>query len=100
MRGFRHGANVGVSEGGEDMTAFRKDLAATVATALAVLTYVATHEGWDVWLIGDDHRWAAAVITLLGLAVFLLERAEGATYRCGSPLWRCSSRYSRSSAGS
>ena len=62
------------------MTAFRKDLAATVATALAVLTYAATHEGWNVWLIGDDHRWAAAVITLLGLVVFLLERAEGATY--------------------
>ena len=62
------------------MTAFRKDLAATIATALAVLTYVATHEGWNVWLIGDDYRWAAAVITLLGLVVFLLERAEGAAY--------------------
>ena len=67
------------------MTAVRKDIAATVATALAVLAYVTTHEGWDVWLIGDDHRWAAAVIVLLGLVAFMLERAEGATY-CGSPL--------------
>jgi hypothetical protein len=56
------------------MTTFRKDLAATVATMLAVLTYVATHEGWDVWLIGDSHHWAAAVISLLGLVVFVLER--------------------------
>jgi len=55
------------------MTAFRKDLAATVATGLAVLTYIAAHEGWDVWLIGDYNRWAAGFIAVFGLAVFVLE---------------------------
>ena len=44
----------------------RKDLAATVLTALAVLAFAATHEGWNVWLIGGSHRWAAGAITLLG----------------------------------
>jgi hypothetical protein len=44
----------------------RKDFAATVLTALAVLTFAATHEGWNVWLIGGSHRWAAGAITLLG----------------------------------
>ena len=60
------------------MTAVRKDIAATVATALAVLAYLTTHEGWDVWLIGDDHRWATAAIVLLGLVTFaLLRSVEG-----------------------
>jgi hypothetical protein len=45
----------------------RKDLAATALTALAVLAYLATHEGWGVPLIGDSHRWAAGAITLLGM---------------------------------
>jgi hypothetical protein len=45
----------------------RKDLAATGLTALAVLTFLATHEGWDVPLVGDSHRWAAAVILVLGI---------------------------------
>jgi hypothetical protein len=44
----------------------RKDFAATVLTALAVLAFAATHEGWNVWLIGGSHRWAAGAITLLG----------------------------------
>ena len=48
------------------MTVSRRDIAATVLTILVVLTYAATHEGWDVPLIGDSHRWAAAVIVLLG----------------------------------
>lgn len=51
------------------MTSIRKDLAATVLTVLAVLAYATTHEGWDVWLIGDHHRWATAAIVLLGAAV-------------------------------
>ena len=62
------------------MTAVRKDIAATVATALAVLAYLTTHEGWNVWLIGDDHRWAAAAIVLLGLVTFAALRSEGAAY--------------------
>jgi hypothetical protein len=50
------------------MTQARKDLVATLLTALAVLAFFATHEGWNVWLIGDSHRWAAGAITLLGVA--------------------------------
>jgi hypothetical protein len=48
------------------MTRMRKDLAATAVTALVVLVFAATHEGWDVPLVGGSHRWAAAVILLLG----------------------------------
>jgi hypothetical protein len=44
----------------------RKDFSATVLTALAVLAFFATHEGWNVWLIGDSHRWAAGAIFALG----------------------------------
>ena len=62
------------------MTAVRKDLATTLATALAVLVYATTHEGWEIWLIGDDHRWAAAAIVLLGLVPFILLRSTGASY--------------------
>jgi hypothetical protein len=46
------------------------DLASTVATALAVAVYTATHEAWPVWLVGDDHRWASAMIVTLGLIPF------------------------------
>jgi hypothetical protein len=45
----------------------RKDLAATGLTALAVSTFAATHQGWDVWLVGDSRRWAAVVISVIGL---------------------------------
>jgi hypothetical protein len=62
------------------MTAVRKDMATTLATSLAVLVYATTHEGWDVWLIGDDHRWAAAAIVLLALVPFVLLRSAGAMY--------------------
>jgi hypothetical protein len=46
----------------------RKDAAATGLTALVVLTFVATHESWNVPLVGSSHRWAAAAIVLLGIA--------------------------------
>ncbi|HEX6702784.1 MAG TPA: hypothetical protein VF101_18805 [Gaiellaceae bacterium] len=48
------------------MTLTRKDAAATALTALAVLVFAATHEGWNVWLVGDSRRWAAGVIFVLG----------------------------------
>jgi hypothetical protein len=48
------------------MTLTRKDGAATALTALAVLVFLATHESWTVPLVGDSHRWAGAVILLLG----------------------------------
>jgi hypothetical protein len=44
----------------------QKDLAATVLTALIVLVFLATHEGWNVWLVGDSRRWAAGAIFLIG----------------------------------
>lgn len=44
----------------------RKDVAATALTALAVLAFFATHQGWNVWLIGGSHRWAAGAIFALG----------------------------------
>ena len=45
----------------------RKDFAATALTALVIVTFFATHEGWNVWLVGDSHRWAAGVISVLGV---------------------------------
>ena len=48
------------------MTLPRKDVAATVLTALALLVFVATYESWNVWLIGSSNRWAAGAILLLG----------------------------------
>src|SRR5581483_6269560 len=49
------------------MTLTRRDLTAAVLTALVVLTYAATHEGWGVPLVGDSRRWATGVILLLGM---------------------------------
>jgi hypothetical protein len=49
------------------MALSRKDVLATALTALAVVTFFATHEGWNVWLVGDSHRWAAGVILALGM---------------------------------
>jgi peptidoglycan/LPS O-acetylase OafA/YrhL len=49
------------------MALTRKDLAATFLTALVVLVYATTHEGWNVWLIGSSHRWATGAILLLGM---------------------------------
>jgi hypothetical protein len=51
------------------MSLTRKDLAATVLTTLVVLVFLATHEGWNVWLVGGSHRWAAGMIFLIGSAM-------------------------------
>lgn len=48
------------------MTLTRKDAAATLLTALAVLVFLAAHQSWDVWLIGSGNRWAAVAITVIG----------------------------------
>lgn len=64
------------------MTALRKDLLATGLTGLAVLVFAASHEGWNVPLVGSSHRWAAAAILLLGmLTCGLGSRGEGAATR-------------------
>jgi hypothetical protein len=54
------------------MTLGRKDVAAAGLTILVVLTYFATHEAWNVPLVGDSHRWAAGVISLLGIVTCAL----------------------------
>ena len=46
------------------------------ASALSVLVFAATHEGWNVWLIGDSHRWAAGAILVLGAFIFIMIRRE------------------------
>jgi hypothetical protein len=46
----------------------RKDLSATLLTLFVVLVYTATHEEWNVPLVGGSHRWATAAILLLGIA--------------------------------
>lgn len=48
------------------MTRMWKDAGALVVTLLAVFTFFATYEGWNVWLVGDNPHWAAAAIMLLG----------------------------------
>ena len=48
------------------MALTRKDLTATLLTALVVLVFLAAHEGWNVWLVGDSRRWAVGAILLLG----------------------------------
>ena len=59
-----------------------KDGAATLATALAVLTFAAAHEGWNVWLVGSSHRFAAAVVGVLGIvACSLGKRVQGGAQR-------------------
>jgi hypothetical protein len=54
------------------MTLTHKDAGATALTILVVLTFFATHEGWNMWLVGGSHRWAAGAIMLLGLATCAL----------------------------
>jgi chromate transport protein ChrA len=58
------------------MTRSLKDLIATVLTLVAVLVFIANHEDWAIWLVGDSRGWAAAVITLLGAATCSLGSPE------------------------
>jgi hypothetical protein len=62
------------------MTALRKDLTATLLTALAVLVFAATHEAWSIWLVGDSHRLAAGAILMLGIGTC----AQGEARKPGS----------------
>jgi hypothetical protein len=54
------------------MTLTRKDLGATVLTALVVFVFAASHQGWNVWLVGGSHRWAAGAVMALGMATCAL----------------------------
>jgi hypothetical protein len=61
------------------MTSTRRDVTAAGLTALAVAVYFTTHEGWNVWLVGGSHRWAAGVITVLGMATCAQSSREAGT---------------------
>lgn len=54
------------------MTLTRRDLAATVLTALAVLVFAAVHQGWNVPLVGDSVRWATVAVLVLGMGTCAL----------------------------
>jgi hypothetical protein len=58
---------VAAEKGDELMGLTQKDFEAGVLTGLAVLVFAATHESWNVWLVGASHRCAAGAITLLGV---------------------------------
>lgn len=45
----------------------RRDGVATLLTAAAVFVFFACHESWNVPLVGDSVRWAAAAILVLGM---------------------------------
>jgi hypothetical protein len=60
-------ATVDGNERRHKMTLTRRDAVATSLVGLAVLAFLGTHEAWNVPLIGDSHRWAAAVIMVLGI---------------------------------
>jgi hypothetical protein len=49
-----------------------EDVLGTLVIAATVLGYAATHEQWNVWLIGDSRRWTAGLLSVLGIAMFAL----------------------------
>ena len=56
----------------------RRDMLATLLTALAVVVLVAAQQGWGIPLVGDSYRWAAAAVLVLGVCAFLAgEPLEG-----------------------
>ncbi len=61
----------------------RRDLVATLLTALAVLVFAAVHEGWGVPLVGSSVRWAAGVVLVLGIATC----AQGSPGRDAGSQW-------------
>jgi hypothetical protein len=68
----------------------RRDAFATVVTGLAVLVYAANHEAWNSWLVGSSTRWAAVVVTVLGVVDCALgsggeEMEKGA--KAGAVVW-------------
>ncbi|HEU4449263.1 MAG TPA: hypothetical protein VFR63_04670 [Gaiellaceae bacterium] len=49
-----------------------EDVAATLLMAATVMGYTATHQRWDVWLIGDSRRWTAGLLSVFAVAMFAL----------------------------
>jgi hypothetical protein len=57
-----------------------EEIAATLVMAAAVLGYLATHEQWNVWLIGDSRRWTTGLLSVLAaLMLALVARHIGAS---------------------
>jgi uncharacterized membrane protein YGL010W len=54
----------------------REDVTGSSLVGLSVLAYLATHEGWDVWLVGDSHRWATVVVLALGVLAYAVDARE------------------------
>jgi hypothetical protein len=65
------------------MTRVQKDVLATLLTALVVLAFAATHEAWNVALIGDGHRWTAGAVLVLGVLTCALG-SQTAGWRTGA----------------
>ena len=49
-----------------------EDVLATVLMVGTVLGYAATHEAWNVWLIGTSHRWTAGLLSIIAIAMLAL----------------------------
>jgi hypothetical protein len=51
---------------------FAEDVAATIVTAATVLAFTATHERWNVAIIGDSRRWTAGLLCVLAVLMLAL----------------------------
>ncbi len=49
-----------------------EDVASTILATATVMGFTATHQYWDVWLIGDSRRWTAGLLTIIAVAMFAL----------------------------
>jgi len=57
-----------------------EDVAATLLMTATVMGFTATHQRWDVWLIGDSRRWTAALLSVLAVPMLAFTaRHIGAT---------------------
>ena len=60
-----------------------EDVLSTLVIAATVLGYAATHEQWNLWLIGDSRRWTAGLLSVLGIAVFALASRHVSSFILG-----------------
>jgi hypothetical protein len=49
-----------------------EDVASTILATATVMGFTATHQYWDVWLIGDSRRRMAGLLTVIAVAMFAL----------------------------
>jgi hypothetical protein len=65
-------ARKGVTKMRFDRRDIFEDVASTILATATVMGFTATHQYWDVWLIGDSRRWTAGLLTIIALAMFAL----------------------------